>query len=621
MTYDVVKFLLVDDIAENLDALEALLRRDRLELHRARSGAEALELLLMHDYALALLDVQMPEMDGFTLAELMRSTERTRRVPIIFLTAVATDDRRLFRGYGAGAVDYLFKPIDSRLLLNKAEVFFELDRQKRELARRNDELRVSTDSLSRALDQLQAHRDNSPLASAEFGPDLRVSAWSRGAERMFGWRADEALGRSAEELRWIRERDAEVFANLTRSLAEGRSPRGMHAFRSYRKNGEPILCEWYISSLAGSEGGPASVSAQILDISERSRAEETRRLLVGELNHRVKNTLATVQAVASQTMRHARDAKEFAAAFTGRIQSLAKAHSLLSGSGWSGVMIGGLVHDQAQIGADEESHLTISGPEVFLEPQAALHIAMILHELATNAYKHGALSNAAGHAELTWLVEVDRLRMTWVERGAPEAAAPPRRGFGITLVEQTCQAAGGSAAAAWEPEGVVWRIDFPLPGQERQDNPRPAAVPAVRQVALAADPARKLAGRRFLVVEDEPVVALEVVISLEEAGADVVGPAATPSEALHLAASSKLDGALLDGNLRGERVDAVAEDLARRRIPFVFVTGYGRESLPQEFSDRPVISKPFAPRDILEAAAGMSGSCASGADRAASGSA
>src|SRR3546814_2298451 len=110
---EAVKFLLVDDIDENLSALEALLRRDGLELFKARSGREALELLLVHDFALALLDVQMPEMDGFELAELMRGTERTRRIPIIFLTAVATDETWRFRRYESGAVDYLLKPVRS----------------------------------------------------------------------------------------------------------------------------------------------------------------------------------------------------------------------------------------------------------------------------------------------------------------------------------------------------------------------------------------------------------------------------------------------------------------------------------------------------------------------------
>lgn len=135
MTEDPVKFLLVDDVPENLIALEALLRRDGLELLKARSGAEALELLLVHDVALAFIDVQMPEMDGFELAELMRGTARTRRVPIIFVTAGAHDPTRVFAGYEAGIIDFLFKPIEPHVLRGKADVFFELARQRQELAR------------------------------------------------------------------------------------------------------------------------------------------------------------------------------------------------------------------------------------------------------------------------------------------------------------------------------------------------------------------------------------------------------------------------------------------------------------------------------------------------------
>ena len=125
-----VHFLLVDDLEENLLALEGLLRRDGLVLLKARSGPEALELLLTHEVALAFVDVQMPEMDGFELAELMRGTERTRRVPIIFLTAGTPDRQRRFRGYEAGAVDFLTKPIEPHVLCSKADVFFELWRER-----------------------------------------------------------------------------------------------------------------------------------------------------------------------------------------------------------------------------------------------------------------------------------------------------------------------------------------------------------------------------------------------------------------------------------------------------------------------------------------------------------
>jgi two-component system sensor histidine kinase/response regulator len=135
-----IKFLAVDDTEENLVAIEALLRRDGLQVLTARSGLEALELLLVHDVALALLDVQMPGMDGFELAELMRGTERTKHVPIIFVTAGSRDPQRVFKGYETGAVDFLFKPIEPHVLRSKADVFFDLHRQRQALA---DALRLN----------------------------------------------------------------------------------------------------------------------------------------------------------------------------------------------------------------------------------------------------------------------------------------------------------------------------------------------------------------------------------------------------------------------------------------------------------------------------------------------
>ncbi|MBL7598941.1 PAS domain S-box protein, partial [Escherichia coli] len=119
-----------------------------------------------------------------------RGTERTRRVPIIFVTAVATDERRRFRGYEAGAVDYLFKPVDPQIVRNKVDIFVELARQRLEIARQRDQLAA-------ALGRIQAHSDNSPLAIVEFDAELRVIGWSNGAERLFGWSAAEVLGRRA----------------------------------------------------------------------------------------------------------------------------------------------------------------------------------------------------------------------------------------------------------------------------------------------------------------------------------------------------------------------------------------------------------------------------------------
>ena len=159
-----VKCLLVDDLEENLLALSALLRREDVEILQARSGAEALELLLANDVALAFLDVQMPDMDGFELAELMRGSDRTRHVPIIFVTAGVRDQYRLFKGYDTGAVDFLYKPIDPHILKSKADVFFQLYGQKQQLARQLQEL-TETLRLNELFTAVLGHDLRNPLSA------------------------------------------------------------------------------------------------------------------------------------------------------------------------------------------------------------------------------------------------------------------------------------------------------------------------------------------------------------------------------------------------------------------------------------------------------------------------
>ena len=192
-----VKLLLVDDLDDNLEVLKALLARDGLELLTATSGREALELLLVHDVGLALLDVQMPGMDGFELAEVMRGAERTRYVPIIFLTAGSRDHRRMFRGYEVGAVDFLFKPLDPVLLRYKVTTFVELHRQTLERERLANELR-ETLRLNETFVAAVSHDLRSPLSALVVGAkllDLQVTDASAkrtvarmrsSAERMVG---------------------------------------------------------------------------------------------------------------------------------------------------------------------------------------------------------------------------------------------------------------------------------------------------------------------------------------------------------------------------------------------------------------------------------------------------
>lgn len=203
-----INVLLVDDLDENLLALEALLRRDGLAFLKANSGEEALELLLKHDVALALLDVQMPGMDGFQLAEYMRGATRSRHVPIIFVTAGSADSQRRFRGYEAGAVDFLQKPIEADILRSKAEVFFDLHQHRRQIVAQRDELEIYASALS-AADQ----RKNQFLAV--LGHELRNPLMAfRAGLQLLEREADEARGKL------IRERMATQVFHLSRLIED-----------------------------------------------------------------------------------------------------------------------------------------------------------------------------------------------------------------------------------------------------------------------------------------------------------------------------------------------------------------------------------------------------------------
>ncbi|PVX30034.1 response regulator [Sphingomonas pokkalii] len=595
---ETVKVLAVDDVPENLIALEALLQQEGLELLTAASGMEALELLLVHDVALALLDVQMPGMDGFELAELMRGTERTRRVPIIFLTAVATDERRRFRGYETGAIDYLLKPVDPQIVRNKVGIFVELARQRQEIA-------LQRDRHAAALARLKAHRDNSPLAVVEFDAEQRVIAWSAGAERMFGWRAAEVLGLRPSEIEWLDQEHAARFRAMIDGMIAGETTRDKAVLRMRTAEGLTLDCECYGSALLGPDQRLFSVNTQILDVTDRARAEETQRLLIGELNHRVKNTLASVQAIATQTLRHSSGPSDFAPTFIGRIHALARAHSLLSSTTWQGASLQELVAGQVQIGTVDEGRFVAQGADLDLAPEPALHLALVLHELVTNAHKYGALSVPEGRVALTWQVRDGVLALDWRESGGPPVAAPARRGFGTALIERSLKAEGGSAEPSYGEGGMRWLLTVPYASAVRlrtEDRARRKQTAA----ATSAEAVATIRGKRLLIVEDEPLVALELSAILGEAGCEVIGLAATAGEAMAaIRSDSMIDAVLLDGNLQGALVDDVAGALATRGIPFLFVSGYGRDHLPLGVGAVPIVEKPFDGETICTVLAGL----------------
>ncbi|MDO9637694.1 MAG: response regulator [Pseudotabrizicola sp.] len=591
MPHRVIRFLLVDDITENLVALEALLRRDGLEIHKAQSAAEALELMLVNDYALALLDVHMPDTDGYELAELMRGTDRTRRLPIIFVTAADMDETRRFRGYEAGAVDFIFKPVDPVILKSKCEVFFQLGEQARDLARQRDEMRAIAQHRDRAMARLKAHSDNSPLATIEMDCSLTLRVWSQGAERIFGHKARDMVGRPVDQTGWLPAETIDTLRGwIAADDAQDAAPRYATEAVACHADGREIACEIYASSLSEPEGQHKSLTLQVLDITERRQAEAMRSLLIGELNHRIKNTLANVQAIARQTLRQSAGLQDFDRSFSGRLQALSRAHSILSDATWSSAPLDNLIEDQIKAGTLAADRLKRCGPKVQISPESTLRLALTLHELGTNAQKYGALSVSGGEVLLSWTCEGDGLVLQWQERGGPPVSTPQRSGFGLALIGASAAGDDGSVEVDWQPQGVIWTIRL-AQGVKPMAGAPPVQTTAPPAILVEAT----LKGRRVLLIEDEPLVAMDLSYELEDVGAEVVAVARTLRDALVAAEQQRIDLALLDGNLGGEKVDEVAAILRRRGIPFCFVSGYGREHLPADFITVPIVQKPVDP--------------------------
>ena len=590
------RILLVDDNADMRDYVRRLLAT-RYDVQTAEDGEEALVAVARRPPDLVLSDIMMPRLDGLGLLTRLRSNPRTSTLPIILLSARAGEEAQV-EGLETGADDYLTKPFTARELLARVAANLDTARIRRNAATAAE---ASEARLAAVMQQL-------PVGVGMVDPNGRLVIGNAALRRFVPGEIIPSRDAGSVQ-RW------RAFAPDGSQLPPNQWPGGRALRGETVTPGVEMLFvgddgreTWTLVSTApmrDAAGAVVGAIAVVQDIEERKKAEETQRLLVAELSHRVKNTLANVQAIAQQMLRRTKDPAEFVASFTGRIQSLSRVHTMLSATTWTGVDLRDLIRDQLFAGAVDETRITAWGPRVHLEAQLALHAALMLHELGTNAIKYGALSTAKGVVTISWSVADEVLRLRWEERGGPPVGAPAKRGFGRTLIEQSAKGEGGSAQMAIEADGVVWTIALPL--REQQPMEQPAAERAggaARDAAAAAEKgAPKLAGKRLLVVDDEPLVALDIVSALESAGADVVGPAGTAKEALAIIGKTTLDAALLDANLRGQPVDEIAAALTARNIPFLFVTGYGPGSLPKAFAKTAMLSKPFSHEQLLTAAA------------------
>ena len=297
-----------------------------------------------------------------------------------------------------------------------------------------------------------------------------------------------------------------------------------------------------------------------------------------------------------------------------RISALARVHTLLARDRWTGAALAEIAKEELAA-FHRRDRVAISGPDLRLKPDAVQPISMVLHELATNAVRHGALSGSHGSVELCWRVaatetsEKQQLLLWWVERDGPPIIGPPgRRGFGTTLIHATIHGQlGGRLRHLWKNAGLQCEIALPIDRVLSESAPA-TEWPLSKTVGARTggpNPALSLQGRRILVVEDEPAIALATVNTLERLGCEVVGPVASLQQGLVLAEAehARLDAALLDVNLGGEVSFPIAELLAKAGVPFAHVTGYGEPPLRHDRVEPPALwlTKPIVENDLTMA--------------------
>jgi len=608
MASDKVNILLVDDQPAKLLSYETILAELGENLVKAASAREALEQLLKQDIAVILVDVCMPELDGFQLAAMIREHPRFQRTAIIFISAIHLTDVDRLRAYEMGAVDYVPVPVIPEVLRAKVRIFAELYRKTRQLeqlnlelerrvADRTGELEASAAGLLRSEQRRSLALAAGQMGSWEWDPVGGRFAWDDGQYRIFGV-DPKSFDLTIENVRaLIHSDDWKHLQNAIKAPAPN-TPALQVEFRVCRPNGQLRWCVGTAVASVDPADNVVRVSGVTVDITDRKEAEERQALLAREVDHRARNALALVQSIVRLT--RADTINSYTAAVDGRIAALSRAHTLLAQSRWQGADLARLVDEElAPFRGSDPDQIRVSGRDVSLEPRTAQTLALALHELSTNAAKYGALSVLSGRVSVSWELQAGNLMLQWTECGGPSVSPPQSPGFGIRVIGASIERQlEGKVGFHWRPEGLNCTLS--VPHAEVVDAvARQAGAHRVLGQDRPGLPLRLESGNRILLIEDEILVAMMMKDILAELGFSVLGPFSRLGDAMVAAVHDEIDAGIIDINLGGEFVYPVADVLKARQIPFVFVTGYGVEGIEPRFGYVPVIKKPIQ-RHVLQ---------------------
>src|SRR6185503_18390975 len=423
------------------------------------NATEALELLLKNDVAVVLIDVYMPDIDGFQLAAMIRNHPRFEKTALIFISAILLTDVDRLRGYEMGAVDYVPVPVIPEVLRAKVKVFVELYRKTRQLEQLNRELeaRVAerTAALGASTRQLRQTERLRSLALAagqmgswEWNVARGSTAWDQGQCEIFGVDPSTFVPTVDSVRPLIKPGDFEPLERAFRKLSKNANT-FQTEFRVQRPNGDVRWCTGTAIANFDEQGRLIWLSGVTADITERKRAEERQILLAEEVDHRARNVVAVVQSIMRLTRADTID--DYIGALDGRIGALSNAHRLLASSRWEGADLNRLVDEEfAPYRAGGKERVSVRGPVVVLPPATAQTIALALHELATNAAKYGALSREAGHVNLTCVSATAGLNCLGRNRTARKSF---RQAAGAMAAGQSSPVSSGSSAASSNSTG------------------------------------------------------------------------------------------------------------------------------------------------------------------------
>ena len=600
-----VNILLVDDQPAKLLSYEVILHDLGENLLKASSANEAFSQLLKQDVAVILIDVCMPEIDGFELAALIREHPRCAATAIIFVSAVHLTDLDRLRGYEMGAVDYVPVPVIADVLRAKVKIFTELYRKTQQLEQLNRELENRVAERTAELESytsklLQSERRRSlALAAGKMGSwDWDVvhgdCMWDEGQCNIFGVDAS-TFKVTPERLRALI--DPEDWNRVMHLWSERGS--GSHSyeteFRVRRPNGEVRWCFGTAAATLDERNCVVRISGVTTDINDRKLAEERQSYLTREVDHRARNVLAVVQSILRLTK--SQNIDDYVTAVEGRIKALSHAHMLLSESRWEGADLGRLVREELDPYRVGDA-VSTEGPETILDPRRAQTLALAIHELATNAAKYGALNSPSGKVKLIWQDNENGLSIQWLESGGPKVRAPETQGYGTKVIRASLEQIGGRALFDWRPTGLHCSLSLPLDIKIKLRNGRAGSgQPAKKPVFhFRLTSARK----NVLLVEDETMVAMMVENVLAEFGLRVVGPYGTIDDAMQAASETPLDAAILDINLDGQSVYPVVDLLMANGVPTAFISGYGAESVDRGYEHIPLMQKPIDRQVLLD---------------------